>query len=132
MTRVFVDTSAILALLVRTDAAHGAARAAFAELRQRDAALVTTCYVLVESYALLGRRVGLAAVEALRRSLVPLFETVWVDAQLHEQALDWLLARDQRDISLVDAVSFAVIRGRRIDQVLAYDRHFASEGFTLL
>lgn len=132
MTRVFVDTSAIVALLVRTDAAHNVARAGFAELRQRDAALVTTSYVLVESYALLGRRVGLEAVEALSRSLGPLFETVWVDAQLHEQALDWLLARKQRDLSLVDAVSFAVIRARRIDQVMAYDRHFAAEGFTLL
>ncbi|MDG4596628.1 MAG: PIN domain-containing protein [Candidatus Contendobacter sp.] len=59
MNQVFVDTSAILALLVATDEAHPAAKMAFARLAAREAALLTTSYVLVETYALLGRRLGI-------------------------------------------------------------------------
>jgi predicted nucleic acid-binding protein len=40
--------------------------------------------------------------------------------------------RDYRHLSLVDAVSFVVMCERRLDEVFAFDRHFADEGFTLL
>ncbi len=44
MNRVFVDTSALYALLVTSDEKHARARATFESLRVRDAALVTTSY----------------------------------------------------------------------------------------
>ncbi|HET9766089.1 MAG TPA: PIN domain-containing protein, partial [Thermoanaerobaculia bacterium] len=65
MSPVFVDTSALLALLVVNDVAHEPARAAFERLRNRDAALLTS-YVLVELYSLVARRIGLAAVAQVR------------------------------------------------------------------
>lgn len=127
MSRVFVDTSALLALLIPTDESHQAARAAFTKLRHREAGLLTTSYVLVETYALLDRRVGRAAVAAFRESFAPLLEVVWVDRELHERGLDLHLERP-RGVSLVDAVSFACIRDARVDEVFAYDRHFEQEG----
>lgn len=131
MSRVFVDTSAILALLVPTDAAHARAKGAFDRLAQREEALVTTSYTLVETYALLTRRLGLAAVEAFRADFSPLLEVVWVDAALHEEGLDLLLQRGSRALSLVDAISFLVIRRQKIARAWAYDRHFEQEGFDL-
>ena len=35
-------------------------------------------------------------------------------------------------VSLVDAVSFVFIREQRIQEVLAFDRHFEDEGFPTL
>jgi len=132
VSRVFVDTSAVLALLNPSDETHEPARRVFQKLQAREAPLLTTSFVLVEVYALLGRRMGLGAVQAFRRDFAPLLEVVWVGADMHEAGLDLLLERRVRDLSLVDAVSFLVMRQRRLDEVFAFDRHFRDEGFTLL
>ncbi len=68
----FVDTSAILALMVGSDRAHREAAEVFEKLRSRQAALVTTSYVLVETYALIDRRLGRDAVRDFRARFVPL------------------------------------------------------------
>ena len=129
MNQVFVDTSAILALLVATDEAHPAAKMAFARLAAREAALLTTSYVLVETYALLGRRLGMEAVRGFREQFAPLLEVIWVDQDLHNRALDTLLQRGSRQLSLVDVTSFLVIGEQQIEEVFAFDRQFENEGF---
>lgn len=129
MSRVFVDTSAILALINPLDESHEAARKAFEKLQAREAPLLTSSFVLVETYALIGRRLGLDAVAAFRRDFAPLLEIVWVGGALHESGLDLLLERRVSDLSLVDAVSFLLMRQRRIDEAFAFDRHFTEEGF---
>jgi predicted nucleic acid-binding protein len=129
LSAVFVDTSAILALLNADDSSHRAARRAFAALAREGARLFTTSYILVETYALLGRRHGREAINRFRHDFAPLLEVVWVDAELHEAGLDVLAKSAARSISLVDAVSFAALRARGAHRVFAYDRHFASAGF---
>jgi len=129
VTQVFVDTSAILALLNPKDELHSQARSTFEALRGAGAGLVTTSYVLVEIYALLGRRMGVGAVRACRGDLAPLLEVVWVDEALHDEALDLLLDRSERGLSLVDAVSFVAMRRLRLERAFAFDRHFEAEGF---
>ena len=131
MTRVFVDTSAILALLVATDQAHSTAATVFERLHSQEAVLVTTSYVLVETYAILGSRCGKEAVEAFRGGLAPLLNVVWVDRELHERGLDLMMDRS-RGVSLVDSVSFVSIKDEKLDEVFAFDRHFEQEGFVTL
>lgn len=115
--------------MVASDAFHGRAHAAFESLRKEDARLVTTSYVLVESYALLGRRIGADAVRRFREDVAPLMDVIWVDRALHEDALDGLVARGATDVSLVDAASFAAMRAAGVDRALTFDAHFADEGF---
>ena len=128
MNRVFADTSAFLALLVPSDEAHSDATRTFARLRAREAPLLTTSYVLVETYALLGHRFGLEAVRSFRGAFASLMEVVWIDEDLHEKGQDLLLDRGREGLSLVDATSFVVARAHRLDEVFAFDRHFESEG----
>jgi predicted nucleic acid-binding protein len=132
VSAVFVDTSAVFALLVATDEFHRRARETFAGLRARDARLLSTSYVLVESYALLQRRVGVEAVAAFREGFTPLLEVVWVAAPLHEQGLDDLAARGSTTVSLVDAVSFAAMRRAGTHTAFTYDGLFDAEGFEVL
>ncbi len=132
MTAVFADTSGLLALVNDKDEHHAAAARAFRKLQSRQAPLLTTSHVLVETYALLGRRLGVEAVRAFRADLAPLLEVVWVDQTLHEAGLDLLLKQRRRQLSLVDAVSFVVMAQRRLDEAFAFDPHFEQEGFTLL
>lgn len=132
MNQVFVDTSAVIALMVGTDQSHPAAKVVFDKLMLRNAELITTSHVLVETYALLERRIGIEAVRDFRSYFSPLFDVIWINQELHEQALDLLLQRASRNLSLVDVSSFLVMRLHKIDEVFASDRHFSQEGFRLI
>lgn len=130
MNAVFADTSGLFALLSTTDDNHARAKRAFGNLRARQALLVSTSYVLVETYALVGRRLGLDAVRSFRADFAPLIDVVWVDETLHNAGVDLLLDRRKRLFSLVDAVSFIVMRQRRVAEAFAIDPHFEQEGFS--
>jgi uncharacterized protein len=132
MTPVFVDTSGLYALLVATDTFHRRAREAFSGLRREDARLVTTSYVLVETYPLIQRRVGVTAVQALRRGFAPLLDVVWIDSATHESALDEVDRLGDLAVSLVDAASFVVMRERSIHRAFAFDQPFEESGFELV
>jgi predicted nucleic acid-binding protein len=132
VSAVFADTSGLLALVNPADDNHARAKATFASLRARRAPLVSTSFVLVETYALLGRRFGLEAVQSFRDDFAPLIDVVWVNETLHDAGLDLMLGRRRRKVSLVDAVSFVAMRQRKIDEAFAFDPHFEQEGFVLL
>jgi predicted nucleic acid-binding protein len=129
---VFADTSAFLALLNGSDDNHDRAERAFATLRARKAPIVSTSYVLVETYALVARRLGLDAVRRFRTDFAPLVEVVWVDEALHHAGLDLLLDSGKRRLSLVDAVSFITMRQGRLEDAFAFDPDFEQEGFSLV
>ena len=131
MSRVYVDTSAFVALLIESDESHETAGSIFNGFRHLDVKLVTSSYVLVECYALLGKRVGAAAVKGFREKMQPLLDVIWVDEELHELGLNLLEAKRRRNLSLVDAVSFAAMRKHSISTAFTFDKHFAQEGFVV-
>ena len=96
---VFVDTSALMALLDANELRHQATARAWKRLLDEDAALVTSSYVLVETYALTQRRLGLDAVRALTADLLPLITVDWVDESVHVAALaSMLTAKDRKSV----------------------------------
>ena len=126
---LFVDTSAIFALLVRDDAMHVHAKEEFARLADQSAHLMTSSYVLVESTALLQRRVGLQAVHDFNTKIVPLLDVIWTDARWHARAVERLLAQSDKNLSLVDCLSFEIMEARDISTAYTFDKHFAEHGF---
>lgn len=129
---VFVDTSALYALLDRDDDHHPEARAIWEHMLAAKQLLLTHSYVLVETLALVHRRLGPLAVRAVHHDVVPLLEVVWVDEHLHQRAAEAFVASSTRSGSLVDRVSFAVMRRHGLRQVFAFDDDFRDEGFELL
>lgn len=129
---VFVDTSAFLAVLNRNDYWAVRAARAWSELVNAEAGMVTTSYVVVETTAILQRRIGIEAVRAFVDQILPVVEVDYVDAGLHSAALSVLLTAAARDLSLVDCCSFESMRRRGIRTAFAYDAHFAQLGFELL
>ena len=125
---IFLDTSLIYALADRRDEFHGVARHRFDLALQSRRPLVTHSYVLVESIALLQRRLSLQAGLEFSRDAAGL-EIEWVGASLHREALAAL--SDGAKTSFVDQVSFAVMRHRGITEALTLDRDFAAAGFRL-
>lgn len=130
-TEVFVDTSALYALLVEGDDNHPAARRTAPSLRREGARLVTSSFVVLETVTLLQARVGVAAVRIFNRDVLPLLDVVWVDEELLRLAMTTLLASSRRKISLADWSSFAIMRERGIVRAFAYDEDFARQGFEL-
>jgi predicted nucleic acid-binding protein len=127
-----IDTSALYILLDEDGPNHPTALRIFGRLRTRDQRLVLHSYALSESIALLQRRVGLDAVRRLVDGILPVVEIAWVDRELHDRAVGVMLASGRRTVSLVDHVSFILMRDRHIRTAFAFDRDFADQGFEVL
>jgi uncharacterized protein len=124
---VFVDTSALFALLDEDDRHHQEAVATFSWLSTR-AELLTTNYVEVEALALAGRRLEPAAAMRLIDAILPVVRRVWVDETLHSAAIA-ALRSSSSSISLVDRVSFEFMRAEGIETAFAFDSDFDANGF---
>jgi len=84
---------------------------------------------VVESAALAQRRLGLEAVRLLHDGLLAVVAIEWVTQEQHEQAVATLLTAGRREVSLVDHLSFLLMRRRRIERTFAFDAHFLGQGF---
>lgn len=107
-------------------------RDAFENALESGRALVTTSYVAVEATALIQHRIGMAATRDLHRRLMPAVEVAWITEALHRRAVARLLAEDRRGLSLVDCVSFEIMKERGLRLALTLDRHFEEAGFEIL
>ena len=124
---VFVDTSALLAVLDEDDPHHEiATRMLEAALQAGEA--FTHNYIHVEAERLVRRRLGAAAARRLLEELLPAIDTIWVEPQVHRAAIN-AVAGKGRAASLVDEVSFIVARSEGTEAALAFDRDFELQGF---
>ncbi len=130
--KLFIDTSALFAVLVRNDYMNVRATASFKALVAHSANLCTTNYVLLETMALLQARVGLDAARRFHHDFVPALNVHWVDEKLHEKALRRLDLRGRRAVSLVDCTSFVWMEENALTHAFAYDEHFSEEGFVVI
>jgi predicted nucleic acid-binding protein len=129
---IFVDTSGILAVMNADDRFHAAGIAIWRHWADDRPRLVTSNYVVLESVALLQRRMGMEAVRSFHQDILPLVQMKWVTAEIHHASIVALFAANRRHLSLVDCSSFEVMRSLNVRQVFAFDPHFAEQGFTCL
>ena len=96
---------------------------------------LTTNYVLAEYTALAHIR-GVPRREIIKFSSRILdsaeIEIIWIDENLHRQAVALMRERTDKNYSLCDAASFIVMRTRGISTALTTDKHFRQEGFIRL
>lgn len=129
---VYIDTSALYAIVDADDSNHYAARGAWIDLLEGDTPLVCSNYVLLETCALIQRRLGIDAVRGFQRAVYPVLSIEWVDRHVHETAMTAVVTADRRGLSLVDCVSFEVMRMLGIDTAFSFDAHFGEQGFRRL
>jgi predicted nucleic acid-binding protein len=126
---VFVDTSAFLAVLDRNDRNHPAAKACWIKMLESVDEPVCHNYVLVETSAVVLRRLCLEAEHVFLRDVVPVLRVVWVTREIHEAAAGAHLLAGRRTLSLVDCVSFEIMRRTGLRSAFAFDTHFTEYGF---
>jgi predicted nucleic acid-binding protein len=90
---------------------------------------VTHNYVLAETVAIAQRRLGEVAARRLIQELAPVLTTIWIDEATHAAGVAALLAALPTKISLIDFVSFEVMRERGIPRAFAFDNDFRVAGF---
>lgn len=129
---LFVDTSGLYALLVRTEEKHSEVVEAFRRALDEGRVLWTTSYVIVETVALLQHRLGLAPVRDFVQHLMPVLSVEWVPEALHRKGMVRLLREDRRQLSLVDCLSIEFMGSQGMRDVLALDPHFTEAGYRLL
>ncbi len=129
---VFVDSSALYAVLDASDASHPVAARVWLRLLEQREVLLTTNYHVVETFALVQRRLGLHAVRTFDTDMLPVVEVRWVDEPLHRAAVAAVLTAGKRDLSLVDCAAFVVMRERGLRDAFAFDADFEDQGFVRL
>ena len=123
---VLWDSSAILALLDADDADHENAVEVARRIALKARPSFITNYIEAEAHALLLRKLGRAlAREWLLGGGLP---TLRVLPQEEAQAKIILARHRDKDWSLCDAISFAVLEARGVRRVFAFDRHFRQYG----
>jgi len=126
----FVDTSAFYAVLDADDDNHQTAKETWITLLRQSSTLFTTNYVLLETAALLQHRIGLTAVRSFHEDVVPLLQVEYVTEEMHRSGVEAVLAAGRKRLSLVDCVSFQVMRQLGIRDAFCFAAHFAEQGFT--
>jgi uncharacterized protein len=123
-----VDTSALYAYLDAADDFHAVARHTFTDLLESGERLVTHNYVVVESTALVQRRLGPQSVRTLLEDVLPVIALHYVDEALHHLATTAMLGSLDRKVSLVDWTSFVLMRELSVDRAFAFDADFEGQG----
>jgi predicted nucleic acid-binding protein len=130
--RVFLDSSGYLALVNPNDAYHPQALAAWTLLTDERWHTFTTNFVVAEADALFLARLGHRHATAfLHQSAQRDTVVVRVSSRDELRAQQIVFQYDDKDFSLTDATSFAVMERLRIGTAFSYDHNFAQYGFHL-
>ena len=129
MERTLVDTSALYALADRSDRHHAAAVVVARRLTADGVRPFTTNYLVAEGHVLLLSRIHPEAARRWLRQLSLPVEQVTEADQLDARAI--ILGHADKDYSLTDATSFAVMRRLGIGRAFAFDDHFRQFGFAV-
>jgi predicted nucleic acid-binding protein len=123
---VLWDSSAILALLDADDADHARAVAVARDIASDERPSFITNYIEAEAHALLLRKLGRTiARQWLLTGGLPVVRVL----PSEEQSAREILARHtDKDWTLCDAISFAVLDARHIASAFTFDHHFRQYG----
>jgi uncharacterized protein len=133
--RAAIDTSAMFALASPRDQHHDKAVAIADQFRRGGGQWVGTTLVLAELHALLLYRASAATARRVLDALLrdPIYEWSEAPAALVSAASTrWLAGFPDQKFSVADAVTFEMMREKRIKKAFAFDDHFRIAGFDLL
>jgi predicted nucleic acid-binding protein len=123
---VLWDSSAILALLDADDADHSRAVAVAREIASGRRPSFITNYIEAETHALLLRKLGRSiAREWLLTGGLPVVAALPAEEQ---HAREILARHTDKDWTLCDAISFAVLDARQVARAFTFDHHFRQYG----
>ena len=136
MNDLFADTSGWASWLNRAEPYHALAVSFVSQTRAAGRRLITTNYVLAELVALLTSPLRMSRPQQIQ-FLAAIRSATWVEVIHIDVTLDtaaWNLwqSRPDKEWSLVDCASFALMQQRGLIEALTTDHHFEQSGFVRL
>ena len=133
---IFVDTGAWIAILNPNDQYYREATAIYNNLRDREARLLTTDYVIDEAVTRLrydtNHSVAVAFLEFIGNAeIAGVLTVVEIDKDVFEKAKTLFRQYDSARLSFTDCTSFVVCRENNIREAFAFDQHFPMMGINL-
>lgn len=127
--KAFIDTSAFIAILDADDNNHSRAKQEWLKLISSEANLISSNYILIETIAIVKKRLGITAVMAFHENILPVIDIEWIDETVHKIGISVLFSASRRKLSLVDCISFEIMRKLAIKNAFTFDSHFKEQGF---
>lgn len=128
---IFIDTSMFYALVDENDDFHKQALQIWQKQKLQKIQLITSNYILDETFTLIRQRRGRKVVDEFRKNLLSEIKIIRVTVADEAGAWGWFL-QDWSDLSFTDCVSFALMKRLEIGQALTFDNHFKRAGYKLI
>ena len=131
---IFIDTGALVARYIKRDQYHVRATECWRKLERTESACVTSNFVVDEALTLLARRATYAfAADRARGLYASKAVRILRPAEADElDAISYFSKFADQEVSFTDCVSFVLMKRYGIQEVFAFDRHFALAGFKCL
>ena len=132
---ILIDTGAWYALTDGRERHHAHAVALYGRLTTGEhGRMVTTDYILDETYTLLRMRLGIEPVKRLRTLLgqSSSVQVVRVSDNDFERSVDLMVAHEDKRWSLTDCTSFVLMRDLEVVDAFTFDQNFTEAGFRAL
>jgi len=129
---VFVDTSAFYALASLSDEFHEEAKEKYRCILDKGVTLFTSSGVLIETMALIQRRLGFDILIDFINAIGGIIKIVWITEDIYQKAWKKMAVGKNEQISIVDWTSFEIMRDMNIERTFSFDVHFHQQGFLLL
>lgn len=132
---ILVDTSAWYALADDRERHHRDALGLFARATTGEfGRILTSDYILDETYTLLRMRLGIGPVLELRDLLTgsSSLQMVRVSERDFDQAVELMLAHADKRWSVTDCTTFILMRELEIGRAFTFDHNFSEAGFQVL
>jgi predicted nucleic acid-binding protein len=132
--KIFVDTSAWIALFVKNDKYHAKAASIFKNIQKTNAVLYTSDYVVDETVTTIrvksNHPYSLLALESILDSRMTVL--VYVNPDYFMKIAQLYQKYKEQDFSFTDVSSFVICQSLHIKNVFAFDEDFRIAGFNLL
>ena len=131
--RIFIDTSAFVALFNESDKYHEQTRKFFKTLEGTRTLLITSDYIVDETVTAIMSRSNhtnactfLDQLQTFPMAIIPIFPVYFYPAQrLFRRFKD-------KDFSFTDCTSFTYMQGHEVSTAITFDKHFSQMGFRVL
>lgn len=131
---VYIDSSLWKALIDPRDDFFDKAKKIWESLRNENIRLLTTNYILDESFTLIRKRCGIEVINIFRDHLVSDWKNIKIiRVTIADEANAWKwFLNEWSNLSFTDCTSFAVMKRLSIDRAATFDNHFAKAGFKII
>ena len=133
--RVFIDTSAFIALSDQDDQYHQKAKEFYLHQIAQKPRFVTSNFIICETLNYLRIRVSYQSAISFRENLYKsrIIEIFQITPDLEEKAFRIMKRYKDKTFSFTDCTSFALMEGLGVETAFGFDQHFQQYGeFTLL